>query len=80
MHEPGVRLSLRALILLTLLGWLSMIGFDFFLHAGLLARLYLTPSPFLLPCHHHVPADSCGLSLLSRTGSDPGVVDDSSSD
>jgi hypothetical protein len=49
MHEPGVRLSLRSLILLTLLGWLSMIGFDFFLHAGLLARLYLTPSPFLRP-------------------------------
>jgi hypothetical protein len=49
MHEPGVRLSLRSLILLTLFGWLSMIGFDFFLHAGLLARLYLTPSPFLLP-------------------------------
>ena len=49
MHEPGVRLSLRALILLTLLGWLSMIGFDFFLHAGVLTRLYLTPSPFLLP-------------------------------
>ena len=49
MHGPGVRLSLRSLILLTLLGWLSMIGFDFFLHAGLLARLYLTPSPFLLP-------------------------------
>src|SRR5512142_1084815 len=49
MHEPGIRLSLRSLILLTLLGWLSMISFDFFLHAGLLARLYLTPSPFLLP-------------------------------
>ena len=49
MYEPGVRLSLRSLILLTLLGWLSMIGFDFFLHAGLLARLYLIPSPFLLP-------------------------------
>jgi hypothetical protein len=49
MHEPGVRLSLLSLILLTLLGWLSMIGFDFFLHAGLLAHLYLTPSPFLLP-------------------------------
>ncbi len=49
MHEPGGHFSLRSLILLTLLGWLSMIGFDFFLHAGLLARLYLTPSPFLLP-------------------------------
>lgn len=34
---------------LTLLAWLSMIGFDFFLHAGLLARLYTEPSPFLLP-------------------------------
>ena len=49
MHEPGVHLSLRSLILLTLLGWLSMIGFDFFLRGGVLARLYLTPSPFLLP-------------------------------
>jgi hypothetical protein len=26
-----------------------MVGFDFLLHAGLLARLYLEPSPFLLP-------------------------------
>ena len=34
---------------LTLLSWLSMIGFDFFLHAGLLSRVYSQPSPFLLP-------------------------------
>jgi hypothetical protein len=26
-----------------------MLGFDFLLHAGLLAGLYLQPSPFLLP-------------------------------
>ncbi|MEE9585528.1 MAG: hypothetical protein V3W09_01355 [Nitrososphaerales archaeon] len=26
-----------------------MLGIDFFLHAGLLARLYFEPSPFLLP-------------------------------
>ncbi len=26
-----------------------MLGFDFFLHAGLLAELYLQPNPFLLP-------------------------------
>ena len=26
-----------------------MLGFDFFLHAGLLARLYIKSSPFLLP-------------------------------
>ena len=34
---------------LTLLAWLSMIGFDLFLHAGLLAGLYTESSPFLLP-------------------------------
>jgi hypothetical protein len=31
------------------IAWLAMIGFDFFLHAGLLARWYVSPSPFLLP-------------------------------
>jgi len=36
-------------IKLTLLAWLSMIGFDFFLHAGILAPLYAQESPFLLP-------------------------------
>jgi hypothetical protein len=49
MPASEIRLSLRALLLLTVLGWLSMISFDFFLHAGVLARLYLTKSPFLLP-------------------------------
>lgn len=33
---------------LIFISWLSMIGFDLFLHAGLLARLYTKPSPFLL--------------------------------
>jgi hypothetical protein len=37
------------LVFLTLIAWLSMLGFDFLLHAGLLAGLYLQPSPFLLP-------------------------------
>ncbi len=37
------------LVLLTLIAWLSMLGFDFLLHAGLLAGLYIQPSPFLLP-------------------------------
>jgi len=41
--------SLGFYIKLTLLAWLSMIGFDFFLHAGLLASVYSQPSPFLLP-------------------------------
>jgi hypothetical protein len=28
--------------------WVLAVGVDFFLHGGLLSRLYLTPSPFLL--------------------------------
>jgi hypothetical protein len=42
-------MSRRQLILITILAWLSMLGFDFFLHAGLLAELYTRQSPFLLP-------------------------------
>lgn len=41
--------SIGFLIKLTLLSWFSMIGFDFFLHAGLLSSVYSQPSPFLLP-------------------------------
>ncbi len=41
--------SRRRLVLVGLLSWLSMIGLDFFLHGGLLAKLYAQPSPFLLP-------------------------------
>ncbi|MGZ9275340.1 MAG: hypothetical protein ACXW34_11435 [Nitrospira sp.] len=33
--------------------WFLSLGFDLLLHGGLLARLYMTPSPFLLP-----PADA----------------------
>lgn len=40
--------SSRPLALTALVGWFAMLGFDFFLHAGLLAGLYLRPSPFLL--------------------------------
>jgi hypothetical protein len=29
--------------------WVLSVGFDLFLHGGLLARLYVEPSPFLLP-------------------------------
>ncbi|MFZ0546903.1 MAG: hypothetical protein WAM60_15760 [Candidatus Promineifilaceae bacterium] len=35
-------------IKLTLLAWLAMIGFDLFLHGGLLSCLYQQDSPFLL--------------------------------
>ena len=41
--------SIKWRIGLILICWLSMLGFDFFLHAGLLARLYVQPSSFLLP-------------------------------
>ena len=40
---------LSRLTAVAVLAWLAMIGVDFFLHAGLLARLYTEPSPFLLP-------------------------------
>jgi len=39
----------RRLGLIGLLGWISMLGVDFFLHAGLLAALYTQPSQFLRP-------------------------------
>ena len=48
MNQRTVTYSLRRLSMIFFLGWLSMFGFDFFLHAGLLAQLYLQPSPFLL--------------------------------
>lgn len=39
---------MRRMIAVTLLAWIAVIGFDFFLHGALLARLYLEPTPFLL--------------------------------
>jgi hypothetical protein len=47
-HEMVV-LPTSRIIGLGVLGWISMLGIDFFLHAGLLAKLYAEPSPFLLP-------------------------------
>lgn len=41
--------SIKWRIGLILICWLSTLGFDFFLHAGLLTKLYLRPSSFLLP-------------------------------
>lgn len=48
MNREGI-ISLKRVALLVALSWLSMIGFDFFLHGGLLAAFYVQPSPFLLP-------------------------------
>ncbi len=44
-----VKRSTRRLIGVTLLAWFAVIGFDFLLHGGILARLYVKSSPFLLP-------------------------------
>jgi hypothetical protein len=45
--EPGAINMARAINSIAA-AWLLSIGFDLFLHAGLLAQLYLEPSPFLL--------------------------------
>ena len=44
----SVPVSLRRLVGVVLLAWFAVLGFDFLLHGGLLARLYAEPSPFLL--------------------------------
>ena len=49
-ESPGAMvITARKITTVALLSWLSILGFDFLLHAGLLARLYVEPSPFLLP-------------------------------
>ncbi len=49
MQSGNTLYSRRRLVIVTFLSWLSMLGFDFLLHAGLLAGLYFRPSPFLVP-------------------------------
>jgi hypothetical protein len=50
MSLPGLeKLPTVRLIGLVILAWLTSVGIDFFIHAGLLAELYAQPSPFLLP-------------------------------
>jgi hypothetical protein len=39
----------RSPLSLTLIAWLATLGFDFFLHGGLLAGVYVRSDPFLLP-------------------------------
>ena len=48
MSEFGERRSFRAHLGVVLAAWLLSLGIDFFLHAGALAKLYLSESPFLL--------------------------------
>jgi len=45
----NIFLSRNRRLAITLLSWLSMLGFDFLLHGGVLAGLYVQSSPFLLP-------------------------------
>ena len=49
MQPESMTHSKQHILLLTIIAWLAMLGFDFLLHAGLLAKIYLQPSPFLLP-------------------------------
>ena len=44
----SVKLTIKQRVALIFISWFSVIGFDLFLHAGLLARLYTRPSSFLL--------------------------------
>ena len=44
----SAKLKVKQRIAIILISWVSVIGFDLFLHAGLLARLYTRLSPFLL--------------------------------
>ncbi len=63
----SVALSSKRYIVTGLMSWLAMIGFDFFLHAGLLSKLYLTSSPFLLPpdqALRHIPLGYISFLLL----------------
>jgi hypothetical protein len=48
-NDPAFPASLTRLVGVVSLGWLAMLGIDFFLHGGLLAALWLNDSPFLLP-------------------------------
>ena len=41
-------IQLKHILIIGFLSWLAMIGIDFFIHAGLLAKFYTNPSPFLL--------------------------------
>lgn len=43
------RITIGRFIRIILLTWIAMIGFDFLLHGGILAKFYMEPSSFLLP-------------------------------
>ena len=55
-------------IKLVLIAWMATLGFDFFLHGGLLARQYLTSTSFLLnptESFQRIPIGYLGLLILA---------------
>lgn len=47
--RPGIHGDARRTLSLITAAWVLVLGFDLFLHAGILAGLYVRDSPFLLP-------------------------------
>ena len=68
MHERVVVMYAKPLPAV-LIAWFLSLGVDLFLHGGLLARLYLTPSPFVLPADQAFRRIPLGyITLLLLTG------------
>ncbi len=66
---PGSFERFRASLGVVVAAWFLSLGFDFFLHGGALARLYLSESPFLLPAESAFVRIPLGyLSFLVLTG------------
>lgn len=66
MNEPD--LDWRRTLSLLMAAWLLSLGFDFFLHGGLLAGLYMRESPFLLDpmsAFARIPAGYLAFLLLT---------------
>ena len=51
-RKIGHEKTLKWRVELILISWLAVLGFDFLLHAGLLARVYARESPALLSAEH----------------------------
>lgn len=49
LHKVYSVVSPKRFIGITFLAWIGILGFDLFLHGGVLAGFYLEESPFLLP-------------------------------
>jgi len=59
----------RRLVAVLLLAWFAVVGVDFFIHAGVLARLYVDAGPFVLPAERAFALIPVGyLSYLVLTG------------